>query len=76
VRGARLRQAARTSPLERLLVETDSPFLAPQKLRGSDNEPANVPITLRAIAAERDETFDEVREATATNAFAIFEGLQ
>jgi TatD DNase family protein len=71
-----LRQAARTSPLERLLVETDSPFLAPQKLRGSDNEPANVPITLRAIAAERDETFDEVREATAANAFAIFEGLQ
>jgi TatD DNase family protein len=71
-----LRQAARTSPLERLLVETDSPFLAPQKLRGSDNEPANVQITLRAIAAERGETLEEVRDATAANAFAIFEGLQ
>ena len=71
-----LRQAARTSPLDRLLVETDSPFLAPQKLRGSNNEPANVTITLRAIAAERGETFETVRDATAANAFAIFDGLQ
>ena len=71
-----LRQAARTTPLDRLLVETDSPFLAPQKLRGTDNEPANVTITLHAIAAELGETFEAVRNATATNAFAIFDGLQ
>ena len=71
-----LRQAARTTPLDRLLVETDSPFLAPQKLRGTDNEPANVTITLRAIAAELGETFETVQNATAANAFAIFDGLQ
>jgi TatD DNase family protein len=71
-----LRQAARTTPLDRLLVETDSPFLAPQKLRGTDNEPANVTITLRAIAAELGEAYEAVRNATAANAFAIFDGLQ
>ena len=71
-----LRQAARTAPLDRLLVETDSPFLAPQKLRGTDNEPANVTITLHAIAAELGETFETVRNATTANAFAIFDGLQ
>jgi TatD DNase family protein len=71
-----LRQAARAAPLDRLLVETDSPFLAPQKLRGSDNEPANVTITLRELAAERGETFEALRDATTTNAFAVFGGLQ
>lgn len=71
-----LRQSARAAPLDRLLVETDSPFLAPQKLRGSDNEPANVTITLRELASERGETFETLRDATAANAFAIFDGLQ
>jgi TatD DNase family protein len=71
-----LRQAARTSPLDRLLVETDSPFLAPQKLRGSDNEPANVTITLRALAEQRGAPYESVRDATTANAFTIFEGLQ
>ena len=75
-KSAHLREAVRSAPLDRLLVETDSPFLAPQKLRGSDNEPANVPVTLRAIASERGEPFETLREATAANAFAIFDGLQ
>ena len=71
-----LRQAVRTAPLDRILVETDSPFLAPQKLRGSDNEPANVTITLRAIAHSAVSSFETVRDATTANAFAIFDGLQ
>jgi TatD DNase family protein len=71
-----LRQSARAAPLDRLLVETDSPVLAPQKLRGSDNEPANVAITLRELASERGETFETLRDATAANAFAVFDGLQ
>jgi TatD DNase family protein len=75
-KNTHLREAVRLAPLDRLLVETDSPFLAPQKVRGSDNEPANVTITLRAIAGERGEGFETVRDATAVNAFAIFEGLQ
>ena len=75
-KNGHLREAARLTPPDRLLVETDSPFLAPQTMRGSDNEPANVTITLRAIAAERDEAFETVRDATAASAFAIFEGLR
>ena len=50
-----LRQAARAVDIERLLVETDSPFLAPQKLRGRDNEPANVVFTIAEVARVRDE---------------------
>ncbi|MBA3690800.1 MAG: TatD family hydrolase [Actinobacteria bacterium] len=71
-----LRAAARVAPLDRLLVETDSPFLSPQSRRGSDNEPANVTITLREVAAERGETFETLRHATTANAFDLFEGLQ
>ncbi|MEO8293393.1 MAG: TatD family hydrolase [Actinomycetota bacterium] len=71
-----LRQAAGSAPLDRLLVETDSPFLSPQKVRGSDNEPANVTITLREIASARGETFETLRDATAANAFTVFDGMQ
>ncbi len=71
-----LRQAAIATPLDRLLVETDSPFLAPQKLRGSDNEPVNVMITLAELAKMRGETLEAVRDATAVNARTIFSGLR
>jgi TatD DNase family protein len=71
-----LRQAATVTPLDRLLVETDSPFLAPQSLRGSNNEPANVTITIEHLASTREETFDVVRDATAANARVIFDGLR
>jgi TatD DNase family protein len=71
-----LRQAAAVTPLDRLLVETDSPFLAPQSLRGSNNEPANVTITIEHLASTREETFDVVRDATAANARVIFDGLR
>ena len=52
------------------------PFLAPQKLRGSDNEPANVMLTLDAIARVRDEDVDAFVAATAENARAAFPGLR
>ena len=70
------RQAAAALPLDRLLTETDSPFLAPQKLRGSHNEPANVTITIEEIARVRDESADLVTAATAKNARAAFPGLR
>jgi TatD DNase family protein len=70
-----LRQAARAVPLDRLLVETDSPFLAPQRLRGHDNEPANVLITLEEVARSRGEAPHDVRTATTDNARAAFSGL-
>ena len=70
-----LRQAASAVDLDRILVETDSPFLAPQKLRGHDNEPANVRLTIDEIARVRDASVDDVVEATAKNARAAFVGL-
>jgi TatD DNase family protein len=70
-----LRQAARAVAIDRILVETDAPFLAPQSLRGADNEPANVVHTLAEVARVRDEDVRAVTEATSRNAEAAFPGL-
>jgi TatD DNase family protein len=70
-----LRQAARTVDIDRILVETDSPFMSPQKLRGRDNEPANVFHTIGEIARVRDDDVDAIAEATARNAKAAFPGI-
>jgi TatD DNase family protein len=75
-KNAHLRDAAAAVPLDRLLTETDSPFLSPQKQRGTDNSPSNVIAVIRAIAEARGETFDDVFEATARNAFAAFPALR
>jgi TatD DNase family protein len=63
-----LRQAARAVEIDRLLVETDSPFLAPQKLRGRDNEPANVMLVAEELA--------RVRGDDAANARSAFPGMR
>jgi TatD DNase family protein len=70
-----LRRAAASVPLERLLVETDSPFLSPQMLRGKDNEPANVIHTIEELARVRGESVGTIAEATAANARTAFPGL-
>ena len=57
-----LRQAARTVDIDQLFVETDSPFLAPQTLRGTDNEPANVVHTIAEVARVRDEDVQRCRK--------------
>ena len=69
------RQAAKALDVDRILVETDSPFLAPQTMRGRDNEPANVMTTIGEIARVRDVDVDAIVEATAKNARAAFVGL-
>ena len=74
--NAHIRDAAAAVPLDRILVETDSPFLAPQRLRGRDNAPANVIDAIETIAKVRGETFDLVRDATAANARTAFPGLR
>jgi TatD DNase family protein len=75
-KNERFRQAAQALPLDRILAETDSPFLAPQKLRGSDNEPANVLATIGEIARVRDTDVAEIVDATTVNARFVFPGLQ
>jgi TatD DNase family protein len=67
-----LRRAALRVPRERLLVETDSPYLAPQPVRGRPNEPAFVTHTLAALAALRGEDAGELGAQTDANAAAVF----
>jgi TatD DNase family protein len=75
-KNAHLRHAAAALPIDRLLVETDSPYLAPQRLRGSTNHPANVRSVIEEIARARGSTFDEVLRATTANALAAFPRLR
>ncbi len=62
------REAAAKAPLDRLLVETDAPFLAPVPLRGKRNEPALVVHTARKLAELRGLAFEELARATSSNA--------
>lgn len=59
-------------PLDRLLLETDAPFLTPQPLRGKINEPAFVRLTALYQAEVRGSTFEEVASITSLNATALF----
>jgi len=67
-----LQEVAAKIPLERLLVETDAPFLAPVPHRGKRNEPAFVAHTAREIARLRDMDFEALANATSRNARTLF----
>ena len=67
-----VRAAAALTPGDRLLVETDSPFLAPAPHRGKPNEPAYLPAVGAAVAAARGTTPEAVAELTRHNALAVF----
>jgi TatD DNase family protein len=71
-REGTLQEAARQVPLDRLLLETDSPYLAPVPLRGRRCEPAHVMHTLRRLAALRDDTEASLAAATTANALRLF----
>jgi TatD DNase family protein len=67
-----LREAAARVPADRILAETDSPYLAPQPLRGKRNEPANVLHTLAVLAHSRSEDVAELERRIDQNATAAF----
>jgi len=67
-----LREAARLVPEELLLVETDSPFLAPQPMRGKPNQPANVVATAERVAEVRGISYAELERAVEANAERVF----
>jgi TatD DNase family protein len=67
-----LREAARAAPLERMLVETDAPYLPPQVVRKERNQPAYVVHTARAVAEERGLPYTELEAAVARNAGEVF----
>lgn len=64
--------AVRKTPLERMLVETDAPYLAPEPFRGKQNEPAYTLYTVEAIARIRDVDPDEIASATYQNTLELF----
>lgn len=67
-----LREAARAVPADRLVVETDCPFLAPQPERGKRNEPAHVRHVLAELARVRERPLDELERLTSANAARLF----
>ena len=67
-----LREAVKLAPKDQLLVETDSPFLAPSPHRGALNTPAQIATIVRAIAAERNEDVGELAGTLGVNAERIF----
>jgi len=71
-RALELQEVARLVPLDRLLIETDSPYLAPVPHRGTRNEPAHVTRVAEVIAALKGTTRDDVAAATAENFVRLF----
>ena len=66
------KEVAKMVPFDRLLIETDAPYLAPHPNRGKRNEPAYVKLVAEKIAELRNVSFEEVAERTTKNAFRVF----
>jgi TatD DNase family protein len=71
-RSEELRTIAANAPLDRLLVETDAPYLAPEPFRGKPNEPAYVTRTAAVLATVKGIDMTELAEATTANAMRVF----
>ncbi len=67
-----LKEVAKKVPLERMLIETDSPYLAPMPFRGKTNQPAWVKHVAEHIALLRGQSVDQVAQATSDNFFKLF----
>jgi TatD DNase family protein len=67
-----LREVAKTIPADRILIETDSPYLSPHPLRGKRNEPAHLVHTAECLARERGQTLEEFADQTTANARRLF----
>ena len=71
-----LKEVARVVPLDKMLIETDSPYLAPVPYRGKVNEPAYVVHVAEEIARLKGITVQEIAQATTNNFFRLFQGAQ
>ncbi len=72
-KNAELREIAAAAPLDRILVETDAPYLAPTPNRGKRNEPAWVRFTAQQLADARGCTLEDIAAATSANACRLFD---
>ena len=71
-KSTELREIARTVPMDRLLVETDAPYLAPKRWRGKRNEPSYVVNTAEVLAEVKGVSYEEIARITTENAFRCF----
>ena len=67
-----IKEVATKIPIDRMLIETDAPFLAPIPKRGKRNEPLFVTMTAKEIARLRETEVEEVARATSQNAITLF----
>ena len=70
-----IREVARFVPLDRLLIETDSPYLAPVPYRGKTNNPSYVPLVAKQLAQTRLESLEVIANATSRNFEQLFTGV-
>jgi TatD DNase family protein len=71
-----IRAVSRKVPADRLLIETDAPYLAPAPHRGKTNEPAFVRHVGQELATIRDVSLDELARSTTSNFFELFQAAQ
>jgi len=71
-RNEKLREIVSNLPEDRLLLETDCPFLSPEPLRGKDNEPAYIVLTAKRVAEVRRTSLKEIARQTTENAIRLF----
>ena len=72
-KNSKLYQVIENVPLESIVLETDSPYLAPEPKRGTTNESANIPFIAEKIASIKNISIEEVREITTNNAITLFD---
>jgi TatD DNase family protein len=71
-----IRDVARTVPLDRLLIETDSPYLAPVPYRGKTNNPSYVPYVAQELAKIKNCSVETIAQASSDNFSKLFKGVQ
>ena len=67
-----LKKTFKSIPLNKILIETDSPYLSPEPLRGKSNEPSNVVLTAMYLSKLKEIKFDDLCEGTTNNFFKLF----
>ena len=67
-----LKETFKSIPLNKILIETDSPYLSPEPLRGKSNEPSNVVLTAKYLSKLKEINFDDLCEDTTNNFFKLF----